>query len=179
VYEKLKILHSTGATIVPDNAVAILERLYSDLGALDRTAAALLTFDALLITASVFATQGGNPANINIRRRLALVVICVALVSAGLCLWVAQISYPFWDKVAITHGGTGLDFVKEFEALDGEIRLRTTLYRIAWTLSSLIVVVLFLYFSWTLYKDLKEFMGRWRGRKPVARESGPSEGEGA
>jgi hypothetical protein len=155
VYEKLKILHSKGATIVPDNAVAILDRLYSDLGALDRTAAALLTFDALVITASVFATQSGDPANIEVRRRMALGVICVALVSAVLCLWVAQISYPFWYHVAITPGGTGLDFTKEFETLDGEIRVRTNLYRTAWTLSSAIVGFLFLYFSWTLGKALK------------------------
>src|SRR4051812_24776725 len=124
MYEKLRILRSAGATIVPDNAELILTQLYYALTALDQTAAALLTFNAILITASVFAAQGSD-AGSN-RRTLALGVIWVALVSAGLSLWVARVSYPFWDKVAITHAGNGLDFTKEFEALDGEVRLRTT-----------------------------------------------------
>jgi hypothetical protein len=177
MYEKLRILHSADSTIVPHNAATILDKLYYALSALDQTSAAILTFDAILIAAAVFSTQGSEAGSIE--RRLARIVICVALVSAGLSLWVAQISYPFLDKVVITHGGNGLDFSKEFETLDGEVKLRTTLYRIAWTLSLGIVGGLLAYFSLTLLKDLKEFMGRRRGRSPVARELIGSGGEGA
>jgi hypothetical protein len=160
MYEKLQILYAKGAVIVPDNADVILMKLYYALTALDQTAAAILTFDAILIAVTVFSAQGSEPGSNE--RQLARFVISVALVSAGLSLWVAEISYPFLDKVLITPG-PGLDFSNEFEALDQEIKLRTTLYRIAWTLSVTIVGGLFVYIVGML---LKEFIRRLCGSPP-------------
>jgi hypothetical protein len=156
MYEKLQILYAKGSVIVPDNADVILMKLYYALTALDQTAAAILTFDGILIAVTVFSAQGSEPGSHE--RQLARLVIGVALVSAGLSLWVAEISYPFLDKVVITPG-PGLDFSKEFAALDHEVALRTNLYRIAWTLSLALVASLLLYIFST---SVKEFMRRLR-----------------
>jgi hypothetical protein len=55
MYEKLQILYAKDAVIVPDNADVILMKLYYALTALDQTAAAILTFDAILIAVTVFS----------------------------------------------------------------------------------------------------------------------------
>jgi hypothetical protein len=151
MYEKLQILYAKDAVIVPDNADVILMKLYYALTALDQTAAAILTFDAILIAVTVFSTQGSEHGSTE--RQLARLVIGIALVSAGLSLWVAEISYPFLDKVVITPG-PGLDFSKEFAALDHEVSLRTTLYRIAWTLSLSLVAGLLVYTVWTFLRGI-------------------------
>jgi hypothetical protein len=148
MYEKLRILYLDGAHIVPANAAAILHRLYDALGALDQTSAAILTFDAILITAAVFSAQGVDRSSVE--RHLAQTVIAVALVSAVLALLVDRVSYPFLGKVVITPE-PGLDFTQEFATLDGEIARRTMLYRSAWSLSLAAVIGFLVYIiAWTV-----------------------------
>ena len=149
MYEKLQILYSKTGLIVPENAAVVLDKLYYALTALDQTAAAILTFDAILIAVTVFSAQ--NTPDHSIHRQLARLVVLVALASAGLALYVAEISYPFLDRVVITPG-PGLDFTKEFEALNREVELRTTVYRISWSLSAIVVVLLLLYTVATFFK---------------------------
>lgn len=130
---------------MPPHAAATLKNLYDALTALDQVAAALLTSNGSLIAAADFSAQTSQT-----ERQLARVVICVALLSAGLSLWVVRVFYPFLDNVIKTPGG--LDFTKEFEILDGEVKWQTTLYRIVWTLSLTIVASLLFYFFWTLIR---------------------------
>jgi len=160
MYNKLQGLSDPNVQIVPGRALDILDRLYGALGALDQTSAAILTFDAILITAAVFSaqrapTETGTP---DLERRLAQLVILVALVSAGLALWVDRVSYPFLDNVVKTPNQ--LDFTTEFKVLDGEIALRTELYRGAWYLSVAAVAFFLLRILWIL-RTLPEEICKW------------------
>jgi hypothetical protein len=150
MYDKLQGLYDPTVQNVPEKALEILDKLYGALGALDQTSAAILTFDAILITAAVFSAQRaptdtGPPG---LERRLAQLVVLVALVSAGLALWVDRVSYPFLDKVLKTPGK--LDFRPEFQVLDDEIAFRTQLYRGAWYLSVTAVAFFLLRILWIL-----------------------------
>jgi hypothetical protein len=150
MYDKLQGLYDPTVQNVPEKALEILEKLYGALGALDQTSAAILTFDAILITAAVFSAQRaptdtGPPG---LERRLAQLVVLVALVSAGLALWVDRVSYPFLDNVLKTPGK--LDFRPEFLVLDDEIAFRTQLYRGAWYLSVTAVAFFLLRILWIL-----------------------------
>jgi hypothetical protein len=148
--DKLPDLPDPTIKIVPGGALNILDRLYGALGALDQTSAAILTFDAILITAAVFSAQRaptdtGPPG---LERRLAQLVVLVALVSAGLALWVDRVSYPFLDNVVKT--SNTFDFKTELRVLDDEIALRTQLYRGAWYLSVTAVAFFLLRILWIL-----------------------------
>jgi hypothetical protein len=167
MYDKLQALSDPTTQIAPAKALDILDRLYGALGALDQTSAAILTFDAILITAAVFSAQRaptnpGSPASQDLERRLAQLVILVALVSAGLALWVDRVSYPFLDNVVKTPGN--LDFKPELLALDGEIALRTQLYRAAWYLSVTAVGVFLLRILWIL-RTLPQEICEWAKSK--------------
>jgi hypothetical protein len=170
MYDKLQALSDPATQIAPAKALDILDRLYGALGALDQTSAAILTFDAILITAAVFSAQRAPtnpgspapPASQDLERRLAQLVILVALVSAGLALWVDRVSYPFLDNVVKTPGN--LDFKPELLALDGEIALRTQLYRAAWYLSVTAVGVFLLRILWIL-RTLPQEICEWAKSK--------------
>jgi hypothetical protein len=151
--DKIPDLTDTTIKIDPGGALKILDRLYGALGALDQTSAAILTFDAILITAAVFSAQRaptdtGPPGLPGLERRLAQLVILVALVSAGLALWVDRVSYPFLDNVVRT--ANTFDFKTELRVLDGEIARRTALYHDAWYLSVAAVAVFLLRILWIL-----------------------------
>jgi hypothetical protein len=160
MYDKLQALSDPATQIAPAKALEILDRLYGALGALDQTSAAILTFDAILITAAVFSAQRAptEPGLPGIERRLAQLVILIALVSAGLALWVDRVSYPFWGNVVKT--SDKLDFTAEFQVLDGEIALRTALYRSAWTLSVAAVAFFLLRILWIL-RSLPREICQW------------------
>jgi hypothetical protein len=162
--DKLPDLSDPTIKIVPAGALKILDKLYGALGALDQTSAAILTFDAILITAAVFSAQRaptdtGPPG---LERRLAQLVVLVALVSAGLALWVDRVSYPFLDHVLKTPGK--LDFTPEFLVLDGEIARRTQLYQGAWCLSVAAVGFFLLRILWVLRQLPREICEWVKGK---------------
>jgi hypothetical protein len=97
---KYESLCASGIEILPPNPVAIKESLYCNLTILDSKASALMAFDGILIAVASFTVQeGGVFAS---EPQVPLVVIILALVAAGFCLAVAQISYPFLGKVVMT-----------------------------------------------------------------------------
>jgi hypothetical protein len=135
--EKLLILHTPNAHIVPHGAEKILEALYGALNALDTTASALLIFNSVLFAAAAFAADKMND---RLLRRWVILMILIALLAAGMCLRVAHISYPFYHEVIITSGPPqGLDFTREFKALQEEVDYRTCLFQTAWYLSVIAV----------------------------------------
>jgi hypothetical protein len=140
--ELLKIyecLCASGTQIVPPNAVVIKESLYGNLTVLDSKASALMAFDGILIAIASFTIQqGGVFAS---EPLVPLVVIILTLLGAGCCLFVAQVSYPFFGKVIMT--SAKLDFSSELGALASAVTWRTNFYRAAWWLSA-IAVALFL-----------------------------------
>ena len=141
MYDKLLKLHADGAQITPPGAEHILEGLYKALDALDLTASSILIFNGVLVTAAAFAAERRGVARP--LRVWLIIVIIVALISAGLCLRVTHVSWPFLDKVVVDLGGPSprLDFSQEFQALDAEIALRTLLFQLAWYLSGAMVVL--------------------------------------
>lgn len=137
--EKLLILNTPGAPIVPEGAKEILRALYEALNALDTTASALLIFNSVLFAAAAFAADKMDD---KLLRGWVILMILIALVAAGMCLRVAHISYPFYDKVVITSGSPrGLDFSEELKALQDEVSFRTWLFQNAWYLSVIAVVM--------------------------------------
>lgn len=138
--EKLLILNTPGAHIVPEGAKEIIRAFYEALNALDTTASALLIFNGVLFAAAAFAAERTKVDKL--LRVWVIIMILFALVAAGMCLRVAHISYPFYDKVVITSGTPrGLDFTNEFAALEYEVALRTCLFQTAWWLSIIGVVM--------------------------------------
>jgi hypothetical protein len=140
---KYESAFAQGTVIQPPDAVDLKECFYSNLTILDAKASALLYFDGILIAVASFTVQQGGV--FETQQLIPLIVIITALVAAGLCLFVAQISYPFLGKVTITAGRPStLDYNREIDALHRAVDWRTGLYRLAWALS-LIAVALFLF----------------------------------
>jgi len=136
--EKYELLCTDGTKSVPQNAECVKKNLYENLTILDSKASALMAFDGILIAAATFAFP---TAFSDLWRGTLFGVIVIALVAAGFCLGVAQVSYPFLDKVRITPGPPrGLDFSEELNALDVAVQRRTCFYRSAWRLSLLAVI---------------------------------------
>jgi hypothetical protein len=125
---------AAGTVIVPPNALAIKECFYSNLTVLDTKASALMAFDGILIAVASFSVQTGGV--FEKQPVVPLIVIIAALIAAGLCLFVAQISYPFLGKIVIKPGSpVTLDCTDELNSLHGAVDWRTRFYRIAWVLS--------------------------------------------
>ena len=161
MYEKLLDLFDKGYVTVPHNALLILSHFYGALTALDITSAAILTFDAILVAAAINSARDDEIKRVPFAHFLARAVTVVALVSAGLALLVDRVSYPFWGYVTKTQPNT-LDFTVEFQKLNGEIAQRTLLYRGAWYLSMLAILLFLLCIFWPWLRT------SWLGRKVSA-----------
>jgi hypothetical protein len=138
--EKCTLLATPGTQFRPENADGTRKYLYEFLTVLDFKASALMTFDGILIAAAAFAVE--KLGVVNAQRVLTLLVIFMALIAAGLCLYVARVSYPFLGKVVMTPATPGppptpgtLDYSQELEALADAVTKRTKAYQIAWWLS--------------------------------------------
>jgi hypothetical protein len=130
--EKYDLLTSS-APVMPPNGPAIKDHFYNTLTTLDSKASALMAFDGILIAAATFAVP---TAFSDFWRWTLFAVIVVALIAAGFCLAVAQVSYSFLGKVEILPGPPrALNFSEELKALSIAVKRRTTFYRIAWRLS--------------------------------------------
>jgi hypothetical protein len=164
MYEKLLLLNTAGVQITPEAAKEMLRAYYEALNALDTTASALLIFNGVLVTAATFAAE-----RMRVNRTLwlvAMLVIIIALVAAGLCLRVAHISYPFLDKVLVTsRTHPALDFSQEFVALNAEVALRTCLFQSAWWLSIGAVALSIVAILSTVGVEIRQF-SMSRRRKP-------------
>lgn len=96
--KKYELLFAEKTEFVPDKARDIKESLYGNLTILDSKASALMAFDGILIAAATFAF----PSASGLQWWALLIGIVMALTAAGFCLGVAQVSYPFLGKVAMT-----------------------------------------------------------------------------
>ncbi|HEY7218602.1 MAG TPA: hypothetical protein VH985_09430 [Candidatus Binatia bacterium] len=115
---------------------------------LDTKASALMAFDGILVAVASFTVQDGGVLE---GQRLPLYVIIMTLIAAGLCLFVAQISYPFLGKVIIKPGiPLTLDYTNEINALHSAVDWRTCFYRIAWLLSVLAIFLFLVMFIMAL-----------------------------
>jgi hypothetical protein len=130
ILDVLDKINGPGNEVIKEN----LKFLYEALTILDRKADALMAFDGLLIAAAAFAMEKGGvvPAH-KWRRAGALLVILLALLAAGSCLWVARIKYEFLHNAHVVDGK--LQIAGELQALATALSDRTNDYYLAWYLS--------------------------------------------
>jgi len=145
IIEILKHLYAADIKITPDGAEDTLAFLYEALSILDRKAAALMTFDGILVAAAAFALENvsatmrghkllkSETSKWKFLRGGMIAVILFSLAAAALCLWIARIGYPFLAGVEMANGV--LDFSKEFASLEAVLLERTWYYQRAWDLS--------------------------------------------
>jgi len=152
-----------------------LKGFYEALHALDITASAVLIFAGTLTIAAAHTIHSNRPAEVrayeedaarkkaaaeeaDASRKFAAWVLLLSLVAAGLCLRVAQISYPFHGYVHIDVPKATADFSEEFKQLEYEVWLRTWLFWLATLLSAVAVVIA----VWrTLYEYLHPKWAAW------------------
>jgi len=78
-----------------------------------------MAFDGILVAVASFTVQDGGILKGQV---LPLFVIIMTLIAAWLCLFVAQISYPFLGKVIIIPWTPiTLDYTDEINALHGAV----------------------------------------------------------
>jgi len=107
----------------------------------------LLAFDGIVVAATTFAAEKGDVFHRRgFVRWLAIIIIVLSLTGAALCLFVSEISYPFFHFVECT-GSDTLDFSNEISRLATLVEWRTSYYRLAW-MCSIVAIPLFLVLFW-------------------------------
>jgi hypothetical protein len=118
---------------------------------LDNKGLALLAFDGIIVAATTFAAEkGGAFQRRGIARALAVLIIVLALVASVACLFVSEISYPFYGHVACS-GPQGLDFTDEISQLAALAAWRTDYFQVAWWCSLIAIPLFFLLFWMSLH----------------------------
>ncbi len=99
--QKIELLHAAGTHFTPPNAPEVVQSFYEILTMLDNKGLALLAFDGIIVAATTFAAEkGGVFSKRGLARWLAIVIIFMSLAAAAACLFVSEISYPFYGYVA-------------------------------------------------------------------------------
>jgi hypothetical protein len=123
----------------------MVKTFYEILNVLDSKG--LLAFDGIVVAATTFAAEKGDVFHRRgFVRWLAIIIIVLSLTGAALCLFVSEISYPFFHFVECT-GFDTLDFSNEISRLATLVEWRTSYYRLAWT-CSIVAIPLFLVLFW-------------------------------
>jgi hypothetical protein len=145
--QKIELLHAAGTPIAPAHATETLKTLYEILTILDNKGLALLAFDGIIVAATTFAAEKGGVFNRRgLARWLAIAVIFLSLLAAAACLFVSEISYPFFGYVACT-AQHGLDYTEEIDELAALVDWRTAYFQIAWW-CSIVAIPLFAVMFW-------------------------------
>ena len=145
--QKIELLHAAGTQFAPANAREVLRTLYEILTILDNKGLALLAFDGIIVATTTFAAEkGGVFQKAGLARWLAMVIIVLALSAAVACLFVSEISYPFFYYVSCS-GPQSLDYSEEISHLAALVGWRTDYFHIAWW-CSIIAIPLFLVMFW-------------------------------
>jgi hypothetical protein len=114
---------------------------------LDDKGLALLAFDGIIVAAATFvAEKGAVFQKRGIARWLAIFIIILALSAAVACLFVSEVSYPFFNYVTC-EASRGLDFTSEISRLAAHVEWRTDYFQFAWW-CSIIAIPLFLTMFW-------------------------------
>jgi hypothetical protein len=146
--QKIELLHATGTLFTPPHAEAMIKTFYEILNVLDSKGLALLAFDGIVVAATTFAAEKGDVFHRRgLARWLAILIIVLSLTAAALCLFVSEISYPFFNFVGCSSAPDTLDFTNEITHLAGLVDWRSSCYRIAWT-CSIVAIPLFLALFW-------------------------------
>lgn len=145
--QKLELLNASGTQFIPPDGREIVKTLYEVLTVLDTKGLALLAFDGIIVAATTFAAEkGGAFQKRGMTRRLAVFIIVLALVGSVACLFVSEISYPFFYYVTC-NAPHSLDYTIEINHLTNLFDWRTNYFLIAWW-CSLVAIPLFLVLFW-------------------------------
>ena len=145
--QKIELFHAAGTQFIPPDAQEVVKTLYEVLTILDNKGLALLAFDGIIVAATTFvAEKGGAFHRRGIPRGLSVFVIILALAGSVACLFVSEISYPFFYHVAC-NAPRSLDYTDEINNLAGLVEWRTDYFHFAWW-CSLIAIPLFLLLFW-------------------------------
>jgi hypothetical protein len=140
-------LHAAGSVITPPDGKEVIRTFYDVLTILDTKGLALLAFDGIIVAATTFAAEKGGVFNrAGLARWLAIIVIVLSLAAAAACLFVSEISYPFFYHVTCTRTN-GLDFSAELNRLADLVAWRTNYFVFAWWCSILAIPLFGLMFS--------------------------------
>jgi hypothetical protein len=112
-----------------------IDWLYSILTILDTKAAALLSFDALILAAA--SLMYDKMSDVLFAKWLSLLLIVVSLLAAILSLIVAKMSYSFLGKIIVGD----LNNTREINSLEEVTEFRTRMLVSAWWLSMISVCV--------------------------------------
>ncbi len=144
---KIELMHVAGTIFTPPNAQEVVQSFYEILTVLDNKGLALLAFDGIIVAATTFAAEKGGVFNKRgLARWLAILVIFLSLSAAVACLFVSEISYPFYGYVACS-APNGLDFTAEISQLANLADWRTDYFHFAWY-ASVIAIPLFAWMFW-------------------------------
>jgi hypothetical protein len=145
--QKVELLHAAGVHFTPPNALELAHSFYEMMNILDDKGLALLAFDGIIVAATTFAAEKGGVFNKRgLARWLAILVIFLSLGAAVACLFVSEISYPFYGYVAC-NAPQSLDFTDEITHLANLVDWRTNYFHFAWY-CSIIAIPLFAWMFW-------------------------------
>jgi hypothetical protein len=149
--QKVELLHAAGTIFTPTDAKDVVRTFYDVLTILDTKGLALLAFDGIIVAATTFAAEkGGVFGKPGLPRFLAILVIVLSLAAAVACLFVSEISYPFFHYVSCNQTN-GLDFSAEISRLSDLVTWRTDYFIFAWW-CSITAIPLFGVMFWTSFK---------------------------
>lgn len=145
--QKIELLHAAGTQFTPADGREVVRTFYEILTILDNKGLALLAFDGIIVAATTFAAEKGGVFNKRgLARWLAIVIIVLSLAASVACLFVSEISYPFFGYVACT-APHSLDYTAEIGELATLVDWRTDYFHFAWG-CSIIAIPLFLVMFW-------------------------------
>jgi hypothetical protein len=152
--QKIELIYAAGTQFIPPNAREVVRTFYDLLTILDNKGLALLAFDGIIVAATTFAAEkGGAFHRRGMARRLAVLIIVLALVASVACLLVSEISYPFFSYVACD-APHSLDYTEEINHLANLVDWRTGYFHLAWW-CSLIAIPLFLVLFWVSLSGIR------------------------
>jgi hypothetical protein len=145
--QKVELLHAAGTQFNPPDARLVLRTFYEILTILDNKGLALLAFDGIIVAATTFAAEkGGLFQRQGLPRFLAIAIIMLSLAAAVACLFVSEVSYPFFYYVTCDKPHS-LDYTAEISRLATLVDWRTDYFHFAWW-CSIIAIPLFAVMFW-------------------------------
>jgi hypothetical protein len=145
--QKITLMQAAGTLVTPTDGKEVVQTFYEILTVLDNKGLALLAFDGIIVAATTFAAEKGGVFNKRgTARWLAIAVIFLSLGAAVACLFVSEISYPFFGYVQCSAPKT-LDYTQEINQLAKLVDWRTDYFHFAWW-CSIIAIPLFAWMFW-------------------------------
>lgn len=145
--QKIELLHAAGTQFIPPDGREVVRTFYEILTILDDKGLALLAFDGIIVAATTFAAEkGGVFQKPGLARWLAIAIIVLSLAAAVACLFVSEISYPFFYYVSC-NAPHSLDYTQEIEHLTNLVVWRTNYFHFAWW-CSIVAIPLFIVMFW-------------------------------